>query len=498
MVDTRLLYAILRMCNHPQIPNLRDDLYGDLYPSGGTMGTLVLGRQGSGKTSGIGDQLVRRARQNPESAIFILDWSGSITNIILETILGLPAEDRDPLLKRLVLDQLGHPEIVIPMPEFHNMYGTTMEEQVQRVARNQQKLSGTLIPNAPVLGGVALQETAPQIYRLLTSITNEHGENWQITEAKRLIMEKGLMTTAVNTFGHIFPETKFYLEQEFNNNVIKSNEKELRSYVLRSMLGVLDPREIRARLGYYRPGWTPREAIRKGLIVLVSGEGMINQEAAQHYLFTQAYSLIMAEINKRSPVNPEDKPALLVLDEVYSLIQIAGMADEIGRISPVYRSRKLELTVIIQALWQLEKNLREKIWSLGNAVVFCTQDFNEALEVAQQLFKYNPMLEKLPAKTKTQNPTAEPDHGQYTQWANWIQSFQRQECIVRRYLHEGKQDNYIRHVRHTRDLPPKPSPTEVAELKDKLLHERGVYIRDALEVIGKRQLTKETGKPPTV
>ena len=50
---------------------------------------------------------------------------------------------------------------------------------------------------------------------------------------------------------------------------------------LRSVLGAIEPRAIRARLGYDRPAWTPKEAIEKGLIVLVSGEALINQEQAQ-------------------------------------------------------------------------------------------------------------------------------------------------------------------------------------------------------------------------
>jgi hypothetical protein len=83
----------------------------------------------------------------------------------------------------------------------------------------------------------------------------------------------------------------------------------------------------------------------------VNGSKLINQRNTQHYLFTQAYSLIMAEINKRRPGNPEDEPVALVMDEVYSLLSIPGMAEEIGMISPLYRSRKLELYVVIQALW---------------------------------------------------------------------------------------------------------------------------------------------------
>src|SRR5688572_23280198 len=129
----------------------------------------------------------------------------------------------------------------------------------------------------------------------------------------------------------------------------------MRSLVV--ILGCIEPREVRARLGYPRPGWTPREAIVKGLLVLVNGANLINQRNTQHYLFTQAYSLIMAEINRRHPGNPADQPVALVMDEVYSLLSIPGMAEEVGMLAPLYRSRKLELYIVLQSLSQLALTL---------------------------------------------------------------------------------------------------------------------------------------------
>ncbi len=138
-------------------------------------------------------------------------------------------------------------------------------------------------------------------------------------------------------------------------------------------------------MGYYRPGWTAKEAIDKGLLVLVDGARLINREITQHYLFMQVYSLIMAEINKRRPSDPNDKPVSLVMDEVYSLIQIPGMAPEISRLSPQYRSRKLQLYVVLQELSQMALELRPHIWSLGNLVCFALSNFNEAYELSQQV-----------------------------------------------------------------------------------------------------------------
>lgn len=501
MIDWLLFCKMLTHCTHPQIPNLRDEadgVSGTLYPEGGTMGTLILGPQGSGKTSYTADLIVERAIHSPEAAIFILDWSGSITDTLFEIVLSKPREIKEKLLNRIVYDEPGNPEWVVPLPEFSHLYGSTAEEQAIRVSRNLQKLSDHLIEKAPVLGGAALGEMAREVFRLLTAMTNERGESWQITEAKRLLVDPGLLKQAANQFGFRVPHAKWYLERELLGAAVKPHERELRTYMLRSVLGWIEPREIRARLGHARPGWTPREAIHKGLIVIVNGKQMINQEPAQHYIFTQVYSLIMEQMNKRHPGDPTNKPALLVLDEVFALIQIPGMAEEVGKIAPVYRSRKLELYVIIQALWQLDKDLRERIWSLGNVVCFGVLDFEEALTIAQQLFQYDPTLTKLPEKTPTQRAITELGPGQYTRFANWLQSLNHRECVIRRYLQESQRDVFIRHLPQTRDLSLTISRTELIEMKRILLRQRGLPVREALEAINARKLAAQAAKPKQV
>ena len=495
MISFGLVRDILFGKPLPPIPNVRLTKYDELFPDGLTMGTLYIGRQGSGKTSSLARMVVDYAIRYPDRAIFSLDSSGSLTDTVLYLVMQQPKDIREKLLKRLVYDELGNSEWVIPMPEFSPDYGLNYEEQVQRVVKNLRKLAAHLVMNAPILGDIAITETGAELFRLLCAISNEHGENWQITEAKKLLIDLGLLRTATNVFGFKVPESKWYFEREFLSSNVKGPERELRTYSLRAVLGVIEPREIRARLGYYRPGWTPKEAIRKGLIVLVSGENLINQEQTQHYLFTQVYSHILAEINTRSPDNSKDLPVMLVLDEVYSLIQIPGMADEVGKISPLYRSRKLELIIVIQALWQLEKELREKIWSLGNVVCFALHDMNEAYEVAQQLFKYEPQTVKIPSRSDSGQPIIEPDRGQYLSHANWVQGMANRQCVMRRYESESQPDKFIRFVQRTRNLPNGELDEPLEDIKEMLLQERGVRVRDALDVINQRKIIR---KPPQV
>jgi len=476
-------------------PNSRVAPHDELLPDGLTMGTLYIGRQGTGKTSSLARHIVEYFKTYPDRAIFVLDWSGSITDNILQLLLQEPKEVRETLTRRLVYDDLGNPEIILPMPEFSNLYGSSYEEQVQRVSSNLIKLAPELVKGAPFLAGLGLTEIAPQIFRVLAAMTNEFGETWQATEAKKLMTDPPLLRRAVAMYGHKVPEAKWFLEKVFME--LKPNEKELRTYAILALLGAIETPETRARIGYFRPAWTPREAINKGLMVLVNGSRLINQKNTQHYLFTQAYSLIMSEINKRIPADPKDKPVALVMDEVYSLLSIPGMAEEVGMLSPLYRSRKLELYIVLQALSQLAETLRKQIWSIGNIVSFAISNFEEAYEIAQQIFPYQKETLKFEAKTPTQNPVAEADRGQYLQIANQIQRMQHRECIIRRYSSEKVLDKFIHWVKKTKDVSTLPTAITLDEFKETLLKERGVRVRDALQVINQRGFkTQQPATPP--
>ena len=491
------LFKKLIFPEYPKFPNSREASYEELLPDGLTMGTLYIGRQGTGKTSSLARHLVDYFKAYPDRAIFVLDWSGSIS----DSILSLISQDRDfyNLSNRLIYDELGNPEWVIPMPEFSHLYGSSYEEQVQRVSLNLAKLAPELIKDAPFLAGLGLREIAPQIFRVTTAIANDRMETWQVTEAKKLLTDEKLLRRCLSVYGNKVPETKWFFENIFLG--LRASERELRSYALLAMLGVIETPSTRARIGSYKPGWSPREAIKNGMMVLVNGSRLINQRNTQHYLFTQAYSLIMSEINKRHPGDPNDKPVALVMDEVYSLLSIPGMAEEVGMLAPLYRSRKLELYIVLQALSQLAPELKQQIWSIGNIICFAVSNFDEAFELAQQVFRYEPKTVKMDARNDTGQPIAEPDRGQYLQMANDLQRLNHRECIVKRYMSEKALDKYVRWVKKTKNISNTPTEITVDGLKESLLQKRGVRVRDALEVINKRTInyggaTKK--KPPTI
>jgi hypothetical protein len=496
MLDWNLIKKLVLPAN-PKFPNSRETAYEELLPDGLTMGTLYIGRQGTGKTSSLAGHLVEYFKAYPDRAIFVLDWSGSIT----DSILSLVASDRDfeNLVHRIVYDELGNPEWVVPLPEFSHLYGSSHEEQVQRVSQNLAKLAPELIKDAPFLAGLGLREIAPQLFRVLTSTVTDRNETWQVTEAKKLLTDPKIINRLLYLYGNKVPEAKWFFQNIFLP--LKPSERELRTYALLAMLGTIETPETRARVGFTRPGWTPREAIKNGLMVIINGSRLINQRNTQHYLFTQVYSLVMSEMNKRSPANPNDKPVALVMDEVYSLLSIPGMAEEVGALSPLYRSRKLELYIVLQALSQLAPTLQTQIWSIGNIVCFAVSNFDEAYVLSQQLFPYDPKIIKVAAKSDTGQPIIEPDRGQYLQSANELQRMAHRECVVRRYVSERIQDKYIRWVKKTKSVVIVHTGVTIEGLKRSLLQVRGVRVQDALEIINKRTINSGGSvprKPPSI
>ena len=394
-----------------------------------------------------------------------------------------------------MLDELGNDEFVCPKPEFHPDYGLSNEEQVSRVVGNMERLAKFLLAGAPFLAGISIEEIGKSLFRLLTAIRNEHGESWQLTEGKRLLMNMNELKLAVDRYGQYEMEAKRYFETEYlPKDVMKGTERELSSRALRYLLGKIDGRTARATLGFYRPGWTPKEATEKGLLVLIDAHKMINQPEAQHYLLMQNFSLVMSWINKREVDDPSYKPTMIAFDETYTVLKIPGMAEWIGMVSPLYRSRKMQLLIIIQALWQLDESLQQQIWTLGNIVSFAVSNIDEAEKISKQLFVYDPKSVKNEPKTVTQNPTTEPEAGQDRIYADWIQNLKARQLIMRRYVTEQAKDNGVQFIEKTTETPHNPPFIDLIELKNYLIRERGIPVREALEVINQRKITVDTSR----
>jgi hypothetical protein len=468
----------------------------ELFQEARTRGVAILGDPSTGKTKFGGMQIVKGWINDPH-AVFVFDWSGSITNTILDLLSRHP--DYERLFDKVVLDELGNEEWVIPKPGFHPSYGLTNEEQVNRVLGNMKRLSEFLLKGAPFLGTVSIDEIGRELFRLLTVIRNQHGENWQITEAKRLLLDLPLLRKACAMFGAYAPAAKWYFEHEYlPKDFMKASEKELTARSLRYLLSQLEAREVRATLGYHKPGYTEKEATENDLLVIIDAHWMINQPEAQHYLLMQRFSQVMTWINKREVDDPNNKLAEIDFDETYTILKIEGMAEWLGMVSPLYRSRKVGIMILAQALWQFDESFAKQLWTLGTICSFAISNGEEAELIARQLFDYDPKYQKNAPKTPYQNPTTEPVTGQDRMYADWIQNLKPRQFIMRRYETEQKKEKGVLFVEKTSEYPTKPPHVSLKEVKDYLRRSRGVKVRDALEVIVRRDIKiekKEVSRP---
>jgi hypothetical protein len=487
MIDWALIRALLfGETDHPPIPNLRDSRDDNLSFDGLTRGTVVIGNPGTGKTRWVANQAVRYCITYPDRPFISLDKSGSFTNDFISILASKEPEVQKQNMPRIILDDLGNDVWVVPYPMFSLSYGGTYDEQVQQAVENFMQLEPKLV-DAPILGDMSVRGTGAQLFKLLTGISDIRGETWQLTEAKRLLTNPRELRQAAESLPDDYQSVKDYFLKEYLVKVIKPGERELRTYALRMILNKVDTRFVRARLGYYKPGYTIHEVLRDGKILLVSGERLNNQDNTQHFLFTQLFASIISEINRREPHDPREKPLPWFMDEVYTFFEISGMAEKLAKISPLYRSRKVEPVVVTQGLWQFAEVLRSAIWSFGNWVVFGVDNFEEAYEIAQQKFTYFPKAIKLSPRTETQQPVIEPDRGQYLTAANWIQGFNHRECVMSLYETEQNKEPNVRHISRTKDILADTSePLEI--IKERLLRVRAVSIREAIDVVLQREL----------
>ena len=185
MIDLNLLRTILVGKHLPA--GVQFASHEALPTAGLTMGTLYLGRPGSGKTSALARHIVDDFFAHPNQAIFVLDKSGDATNKILALIGQRTRAEQEAAKRRLVYEELGHPDWVLPLPELSLDYGGDYEDEIGRVRANLDGLFDNPSLDARILAGLAINKTLPEICRLLVSVRNQYGETWQVTEVERLL-----------------------------------------------------------------------------------------------------------------------------------------------------------------------------------------------------------------------------------------------------------------------------------------------------------------------
>lgn len=480
----------------PKFPDTRRAKTEDIAALAKRLGELWLGQPGSGKTWTLARGSVDHLIEHPDEPMISFDANQNFTDAFLTIVLSQPKEIRDSLIKRIIYDELGHPKRVLTLPEFHVDYEVPMEKQTARAIQNFQALNPELITETPIMGGASVKDYGGELFRLLTVIPNEFGSTFQITEAKRLLTDRKLLSQKLKDFGKYAGNAKWFYENNYTK--LPADEAYKRVLGLISVLNDIEAPEIRPRVGYHRPSYTMPQIIKEGKILLVNGHRINDQERTLSYLLIQVKSLLMNEIVKRTPNNPKDPPVTLIFDEVPAIIGLPSMSKEISRLSTYFRSRKLQPIIVAQELSQFSEELRPHIWGYANVVVFSMLNFDDRVEIAQQLFPYIPETIKVQGKTSSQPNLYEPDRGQYLQIANEIYNMKHRECIVRRQNSEHEANNELVWVKRTKEALATATPQEVQELKDELLEKYGERVDEVTASINRRIMDKGDGnvEPP--
>lgn len=469
-----------------------------LHERGLVMSSVFVGRQGSGKTFALATELLEQIKAHPEQPFFIFDWSGGLINTLFQLVLSDPK--RDEIEPRLIYDAMGGRTVngqqyVMPMPEFSEEYDPEkpwlerIEDQADRVRRVLEALNADLIERNPTMGGRPINDLLPNVLLLANAIRDEKGESWQITEATKLL-NKEVRELARKQFGGRVGKANEYFTAEFTGD--SKLEKDI-AHALADVLDVIKTRRIRARVGYPFPGWTPNEAIHNGLVVCCDGSGLTNNHKQKDYAYLQLFHLVLDEINKRVPSAPGYPPINWVMDEVYTFTETPSVSRMLAHLPSEYRSRKLQLFLVIQSLKQLageehgKKGLEDVFFSFGNMVVFSLLDIEDCLSVVKNLIPFDPQLVKVPARHDAQHDIMENRDEQLAVRAYQLQLLAQRECYVRRFIDESRMDRII-HIGRTRDVRLTATHQDVEELKDKLMLPRGVPFSEAEKIINDRKI----------
>ena len=479
-----------------------------LHEAGLVMSSVFVGRQGVGKTFALAQEILEHIKANPNQPFFIFDWSGGLINTLFQLILSDPK--RDEIMPRLVYDAMGGRSIngqsyVMPIPEFSEEYDPEkswlerVEDQVDRVQRIFEELNPNLVERNPTLGGRPIKSLLPNLLLLANAVTDAKGDSWEITEATKLLNNE-VRKDALMQFGGRVGKAREYFTEHFKGD--EKFDKELADALV-DVLDILKSRRIRARVGYSDPGWTPNEAIRNNLIVACDGSGLTNNHKQKDYAYLQLFHLVLDEINKRVPSAPGYHPINWVMDEVYTFTETPSVSRMLAHLPSEYRSRKLQLYLVIQSLKQLageengKKGLEDVFFSFGNMVVFSLLDIEDCFTFIKNLIPFDPQQVKVPARLEGQHDIMENRDEQVAVRAYQLQQLVQRECYVRRFVNEARMDRII-HIGRTRDVRLTATHQDVENLKDKLMLQRGITISKVEKIISERKIQKKQIKPRSV
>jgi hypothetical protein len=358
-----------------------------LPDAGRTLGTRVVGEAGSGKSVllaaiAFGDFI----RGIP---VVLWDHNGGMIDAYFAQVLGHP--EKDNLQERIRYVEFGNPEFAYGMPFYYDAGGDDPFTMSQRLVDILLKLYPEL-SNAPVLGEASVVQLGTMVGTILSAITDEEGNRWQVTEAPDLLLNFNSPRWAKirhDLGDRIAPAEKF-LTETFSK--LTPAERRTRSWSFESRIwSYLNSPSLKATVGQGKPSIDWHEVVRKHFAVIFDFRNLSSQQPLEQ-LSLLTFDNFLTFLKKRG-IGAQD-PISLVIDELPTLLEYQSIEPDVRSLATRFRAYRLWPTIGHQALYQLSPKLREAAWSFRNQIIGQQANVGDAESVVANLLNIGDLIER--------------------------------------------------------------------------------------------------------
>lgn len=350
-----------------------------------SMGIHLMAGRGAGKSRLMG-RIIAFLDLIRGVPLIILDPVGGCIDNLIDRIVRLPEAAQKSLWKRIIyVDFSGSEGFIVPFPIYYQMGNDSSYTVAHRYIELVRRLNPEL-DSAPLLGLNAIIQLAIPAGMILSAL------GFQITEAEDLIRNpedwSHRFAQAVKANSEVASAIPFF--QEFAQ--LREAERRRQSTSFLTKLTQLHDPTTKALVGASSPLIDWDTVVKKRLAVLLDFRGVWNLEL-RRFLMLHVFSYLMDYIKLRGP--GRHTPLSVLIDEVTQVLTASSgdsplLADDLDALVNVYaRNAMIWLTLCHQHNWQLSPRIQKSLMSLGTQIIGVSQDPEEALTLAKQLFRYD-------------------------------------------------------------------------------------------------------------
>ena len=376
---------------NPYIPKKLNHALLWIPDKGRGMGIHIQGGKGSGKSRVMG-RLIAWEDFIRGTPMVIFDPNGPTIDNFLDKITRMPREIQERLWPRVMyVDMSGQFGQVTPFPLYYRVGTESLYEISQRFMDVLRKLDPYL-QTASVEGWNPLWRTGTYTGMILAAL------DFQITEADRLLNNPNYWERRFRDMLTAFPEAEPAVAHIRELSKARDNVRTRRteSFLNKIAIFTLDP-SMKAMFGSSSPGVDWNRVIQRRQTVLLDFRHEHDIERRQ-FKMMWAFNYFLDFIKRRGA--GRHQPISLVIDELTSLFPDKALASEIfGReldelINVIARNYRVWLTIAHQEPFQLAERLQKSLFTMGTQIMGSTSDWESALYLAKQFYRYDPYLVK--------------------------------------------------------------------------------------------------------